>query len=598
MPDNSEIVPLENIPASTDTRFTKASMSPAIEDEIMLFLVNIGSTTAKHGGGRSLFDHLYGTYCLLKTWSAPDFVQLAGLFHSIYSTEVYKKSLVDHRKRIDVQPLIGMRAEYLVYLFSITARRDLFSVAQRVVSLQQGSFRIKTTHHSDERFGSVEICAEDLVCLLVIHIANQIEQDTSNGREPGNWLHLVSSLLLIIRSKSSVTLPLPTTAPLDLPNATEFRHTYLAACSILVSNPAHALTLFKHCSSLCDWIFEPQLLAALAEKLLSGTVPEEHQTARINVLIQQWKVAWDTRLPFKEWCHLADTICSHCSLEIFAQNTASSIINLSHTLQRAYFAGGSLIGPTAPSLDRFWAYLENLSPRGGRQHAGWYPGLSSDIFYPQHRFPVATDLGKSFQRIRDELIQVEELGYHPESEGIPRTGSWDVYMLYEQGRKNERNCARVPTIENVLERHDCVRKSGGLIYLSRLAPGTEIAPHNGPVNYRVRLHFALSIPEGDCGMRVGPIATKWVEGQCLVFSDFWEHEVWNRTSQSRIVLLVDMWHPDLSEAECRALEAIQTHATRQAASIAKYWDRNHRAAENKRAQAAPSLKHKARADFI
>lgn len=40
------------------------------------------------------------------------------------------------------------------------------------------------------------------------------------------------------------------------------------------------------------------------------------------------------------------------------------------------------------------------------------------------------------------------------------------------------------------------------------------------------------------------------EGKCLVFDDSFEHEAWNDDSDhSRIVLIVDVWHPDLTPEE-------------------------------------------------
>jgi aspartate beta-hydroxylase len=39
----------------------------------------------------------------------------------------------------------------------------------------------------------------------------------------------------------------------------------------------------------------------------------------------------------------------------------------------------------------------------------------------------------------------------------------------------------------------------------------------------------------------------WKEGKVTVIDDSWEHEVWNNSSSARAVLIVDVWHPLLSE---------------------------------------------------
>jgi len=54
---------------------------------------------------------------------------------------------------------------------------------------------------------------------------------------------------------------------------------------------------------------------------------------------------------------------------------------------------------------------------------------------------------------------------------------------------------------------------------------------------------------GECGMRVGYEVLPWRVGQAVCFDDSFEHEVWNRTSVDRVVLLFDVWHPDLTLAE-------------------------------------------------
>ena len=50
-------------------------------------------------------------------------------------------------------------------------------------------------------------------------------------------------------------------------------------------------------------------------------------------------------------------------------------------------------------------------------------------------------------------------------------------------------------------------------------------------------------------MRVGSETRPWREGKVTVLDDSFEHEVWHRGAAPRVVLLVDVWHPQLSEAD-------------------------------------------------
>ena len=50
-------------------------------------------------------------------------------------------------------------------------------------------------------------------------------------------------------------------------------------------------------------------------------------------------------------------------------------------------------------------------------------------------------------------------------------------------------------------------------------------------------------------IRVGSEVREWEEGRVLILDDSFEHEAWNPADEARIVLLVDVWHPELREDE-------------------------------------------------
>eukprot|EP00966_Prymnesium_polylepis_P084105 1946792-Prymnesium_polylepis.2 len=57
-------------------------------------------------------------------------------------------------------------------------------------------------------------------------------------------------------------------------------------------------------------------------------------------------------------------------------------------------------------------------------------------------------------------------------------------------------------------------------------------------------------------MRVAGEERRWEVGRALIFDDAFEHEVWNDTDAERVVLLLDLWHPDLQPAEIEAIRAL------------------------------------------
>lgn len=48
----------------------------------------------------------------------------------------------------------------------------------------------------------------------------------------------------------------------------------------------------------------------------------------------------------------------------------------------------------------------------------------------------------------------------------------------------------------------------------------------------------------------------WTEGEIMVFDDSFEHEVWHNGTTYRLILIVDVWHPDLTAHEKKSLVPI------------------------------------------
>ena len=90
---------------------------------------------------------------------------------------------------------------------------------------------------------------------------------------------------------------------------------------------------------------------------------------------------------------------------------------------------------------------------------------------------------------------------------------------------------------------------------SVLAPGALIPAHHDGCNYKLTLHLGLVVPD-DCGITVGGESRHWQEGHCLAFDDTFLHSAYNHSERPRICLLVDVWHPDVSAIERKALRAL------------------------------------------
>jgi len=126
-------------------------------------------------------------------------------------------------------------------------------------------------------------------------------------------------------------------------------------------------------------------------------------------------------------------------------------------------------------------------------------------------------------------------------------------MFYKGGRKIEENCARCPETAKLIE-----QLPGGTMreaMVSLMEPKAIIKPHRDSGNQLLTCHLGLRIPPG-CAIRVGGETRTWSEGQCLIFDTTFEHECWNNSDEPRVVLLVDFWHPDLTQLERKFLTSV------------------------------------------
>ncbi|KAG8224642.1 hypothetical protein J437_LFUL003076, partial [Ladona fulva] len=182
-------------------------------------------------------------------------------------------------------------------------------------------------------------------------------------------------------------------------------------------------------------------------------------------------------------------------------------------------------------------------------------------------------LGDALVRLhrREEAEQVYEDGtkrglflskfqrslYNDEAEDLRDVGEWKQLDLFAQGRKIQANCNKAPkTCELVSQFPAATSCTRGQIKFSVMMPGTHVWPHCGPTNCRLRSHLGLVVPSG-VTIRVANHAPRtWKPGKFFVFDDSFEHEVWHNGTSPRLVLIMDVWHPELTPKERKSLPAI------------------------------------------
>ncbi|HET6804839.1 MAG TPA: aspartyl/asparaginyl beta-hydroxylase domain-containing protein [Frateuria sp.] len=195
----------------------------------------------------------------------------------------------------------------------------------------------------------------------------------------------------------------------------------------------------------------------------------------------------------------------------------------------------------------------------------YFAGVPSQPYYPRERFPYLDALEEATALVQRELAQVlgnqrdleAFLGEHSAaltqqmlSASGDASAAWDAYFFHRHGDRYDEHCARCPGTVALLDAMPLVRirDHAPEALFSVLRPGTHILPHRGVTNTRLVTHLPLVIPP-DCALRVGGETHVWREGQCVTFDDTFEHEAWNRSNQTRVVLILDVWNPDLTDVE-------------------------------------------------
>lgn len=151
---------------------------------------------------------------------------------------------------------------------------------------------------------------------------------------------------------------------------------------------------------------------------------------------------------------------------------------------------------------------------------------------------VVEILEENWECIRDECEKVSGADFTQWPEKSIYQGQWDVYGIYDlQGNLIEPHSKKCPATTQTLRQIPRLRTGG----FSMLAPGCHIRPHVGYTDEVLRAHLGLSIPKGNCHLKVGDTLYTWEEGKAFVFDDRILHEAWNKTPHPRYILLVDFY---------------------------------------------------------
>jgi len=254
-----------------------------------------------------------------------------------------------------------------------------------------------------------------------------------------------------------------------------------------------------------------------------------------------------------------------------AQWIGRHIMERTARIDQALADGGFGPGQRSERIEEALGILRRDLPIQLQQPTSFYfPGLPQRAFYERDEFDWVPALEAETGAIKAELealLAAEAMEFEPyvaagadRSAGtapnahLAGSANWSAYHLLKGGEPVEGHAERFPATLAALERAPMPRIAGRspMALFSLLKPGAHIRPHHGLFNFRLICHLPLIVPP-ECTLRVGNQQRSWSEGQLLIFDDSMEHEALNQSDRQRIILLFEIWRPEIGEADREAL---------------------------------------------
>lgn len=168
-----------------------------------------------------------------------------------------------------------------------------------------------------------------------------------------------------------------------------------------------------------------------------------------------------------------------------------------------------------------------------------------------HHFAGSQHFVDAWQTLRDEALAIgntladvprfHELMAQQAEISANDGRDWRMFVVKAYGVPMHKNMARCPALTALVDANPDVLSAS----LSFLAPHKHIPAHRGPFKGVIRYYLGLSIPLAADGrpatvLRIAGTDYRIGNGEYLLWDDTYTHEVWNRSDEVRIALLLDI----------------------------------------------------------
>ena len=141
---------------------------------------------------------------------------------------------------------------------------------------------------------------------------------------------------------------------------------------------------------------------------------------------------------------------------------------------------------------------------------------------------------------------------HPENSTSLSKGKWSRIPIYDiKGWNKDFDDEIVKKIKSSFR----LAYNYGLIFFSKTSPNTKIKAHYGSTNLRIRIHYGLKVPDKkNTIMNVSEEKLYWENNKIIAFDDSFYHSSENNSKYDRVVLIIDIFNPYLTDDECLFLQ--------------------------------------------
>ena len=128
--------------------------------------------------------------------------------------------------------------------------------------------------------------------------------------------------------------------------------------------------------------------------------------------------------------------------------------------------------------------------------------------------------------------------------------NWTAFHLVKKFQNVSENQQICPLTTNIIQN---MPSFFGSVFFSALKGGAKIPKHTGATNINLTCLLGLKNLE-DTIFNVNGEEKKWGDHEIIIFDDSYEHEVINTGKSTRIILIIEIIHPDLNETEREILK--------------------------------------------